>query len=145
MKLLKLILLPALLIIASAATAQTNVVATITDLRNNDGVCRVCLFDNASAFTGEKGTPVQCVDAAVNNRGSEAVFQNIKPGTYAVAVFHDANKNNKMDKNFLGIPKEGYGASRNKLPFASAPGFNENKFVVSDNTTTAVRIKLRYL
>ena len=145
MNALKFILLPVMLFMASAAHAQAKVIATITNLRNNNGVCRVCLFDNATAFTGEKGAPVQCVDAAVSNRGSEAVFQNISPGAYAIAVFHDANKNNKMDKNFLGIPKEGYGASQNKLPFASAPEFDDNKFITADKTTTTVRIKLRYL
>ncbi|RZK15020.1 MAG: DUF2141 domain-containing protein [Flavobacterium sp.] len=55
------------------------------------------------------------------------------------------NRNNKMDKNFMGIPKEGYGASQNRLPFASAPTFNDNKFVVENNTITKLAIKLRNL
>jgi uncharacterized protein (DUF2141 family) len=50
-----------------------------------------------------------------------------------------------MDKNFLGIPKEGYGASKNKLPFAAAPSFNENRFAVEHNTTVRLTVKLRYL
>lgn len=50
-----------------------------------------------------------------------------------------------MDKNFLGIPKEGYGASKNKLPFASAPDFDDNKFQVLQNTITNLTIRLRNL
>ena len=47
--------------------------------------------------------------------GNSAIcqFNDIPPGTYAIAVFHDENANGKLDKNFLGIPCEGYGASNN--------------------------------
>ena len=107
--------------------AQSRIVAQISNVRNDKGVCRVCLFDNPVSFSGEGGAPVQCLQAPVKNGTAEAVFEKVQHGTYAVAVFHDANNNSKMDKNFLGIPSEGYGASRNKLPFANAPGFNENK------------------
>jgi len=34
-------------------------------------------------------------------------------GKYAVSVFHDENSNGKLDTNFLGIPREGVGASNN--------------------------------
>jgi uncharacterized protein (DUF2141 family) len=50
-----------------------------------------------------------------------------------------------MDTNFLGIPKEGYGASKNKLPFASAPTFADNKFDVGANNTINIEIRLRNL
>jgi uncharacterized protein (DUF2141 family) len=50
-----------------------------------------------------------------------------------------------MDKNFLGIPKEGYGASNNKLPFAAAPSFNDNKFILGKGETKHLSIKLRNL
>lgn len=36
-----------------------------------------------------------------------------KSGRYAIFVVHDKNANGKMDKNFLGIPKEPVGMSRN--------------------------------
>ena len=32
-------------------------------------------------------------------------------GDYAVAIIQDLNENEKLDKNFLGIPKEPYGFS----------------------------------
>lgn len=130
---------------ATTAGAQSKIVALISNARNDRGVCRVCLFNNAAAFNGDGGAPVQCVQSLVKGGASEAQFDNVPAGVYAVAVFHDVNKNNKMDKSFLGIPKEGYGASRNKLPFAAAPGFDENSFTVPDKTTTTLRIRLRNL
>ena len=133
------------LITAQKSSAQARVQAVISNLENNKGVCRVCIFNNAASFNGEGGEPVQCVAAPVNSLQSKADFNNLPPGRYAIFVFHDANSNNRMDKNFVGVPKEGYGASRNKLPFAAAPNFNNNAFTITAGTTTTVNIRLRNL
>jgi len=127
------------------AQAQSKVIADVSNFVSDKGSCRACLFNSASSFKGESGDPVQCVQVAVTNKQSQVQFDNVPAGTYAIFLFHDTNNNNKMDKNFMGIPKEGYGASQNKLPFASAPGFNENKFSVSNGTTVRLSIKLRNL
>ena len=102
------------------------------------------MFANAASFTG-KGKPFVCAQSSVANKKAQLVFENLPAGTYAISVFHDENNNQKMDKNFLGIPKEGYGASKNKLPFASAPDFDDNKFQVLQNTITNLTIRLRNL
>ncbi|GAA4320728.1 DUF2141 domain-containing protein [Flaviaesturariibacter amylovorans] len=130
---------------ARGAAAQSTIVARMSNVRNDKGVCRVCLFDKAAAFKGESGSPVQCQQVPVSGGAAEATFTGLPPGSYAVFVFHDANNNNKMDKNFLGIPKEGYGASRNNLPFAAAPTFDGNKITITDKTITTVRMRLRNL
>lgn len=133
-----------LLFSSVGAAAQNNVVVHVSNFENNKGVCLVCLFDNASAFTG-KGQPVKKIIVAATTGTAVATFSNVPVGTYAVSVIHDANANNKFDTNFLGIPTEGYGASQNKLPFASAPKFDANKFSVAANATVTVPIKLRYI
>lgn len=126
------------------AQAQSRVVAQISRFRNDKGVCRACLFNNAAAFEG-KGAPVQCVEVAIKNKEARAEFTGVAAGTYAVLVFHDANNNKKFDTNFLGIPSEGYGASRNNLPFAAAPGYNGNKFDLPDRFVITLPIRLRNL
>ena len=123
---------------------QGRVKAAITGFKNEKGVCRACIFNNAESFAG-KGKPVQCVTVNISNKKTQVEFQNLPVGEYAVSVFHDANNNNQFDTNFLGIPKEGYGASRNNLPFAAAPGYQGNKFLVEDKSTSSMTIKLRNL
>jgi uncharacterized protein (DUF2141 family) len=130
---------------ALAGRTQSTIVARMVNLRNDKGVCRVCLFDRAEAFNGKGGTPVQCLQVPVKDRAAEATFSGLAAGTYAVFVFHDANNNNKFDTNIFGIPKEGYGASRNNLPFAAAPSFNSNKIVIAPDTVTTLTIRLRNL
>ena len=42
-------------------------------------------------------------------------------------------KNNKMDYNFLGIPKEQYGFSTNKIIRFRKPSFDEASFVFQND------------
>lgn len=133
-----------LVICFSGLKAQGKINVRITNLENNKGVCRLCLFNNEAAFSNGKA-PYKCSEVAISNKVAIAAFESVPAGNYAIAVFHDINNNGKMDKNFLGIPKEGYGASRNKLPFASAPGYKDNVFAVSNNAITTLNIRLRNL
>jgi len=48
-------------------------------------------------------------------------------GWYAVSVVHDQNNNDKLDTNFLGIPKEPYGFSNNPKSMGK-PSYDEAKF-----------------
>ena len=128
----------------AVAGAQGKVVVHISNFRNNNGSCLVAIYDNAGAFTG-KGSPVKYLCAAITGHQAEATIENLPAGTYAISVIHDANNNKRFDTNFIGIPTEGYGASRNKLPFAAAPKFDANKFSIDGNASMSVNIRLRYL
>jgi uncharacterized protein (DUF2141 family) len=73
--------------------------------------------------------------------GSEVAFTfTAAPGVYAVAAHHDANNNRRMDANFIGIPKEGYGVSNDARPRFSAPKFEEAKVALTRDTTLLVRM-----
>ena len=55
-------------------------------------------------------------------------FVGIPPGTYAIIVIHDENRNGKLDTNWLGVPKEDYGFSNDAEAFLSAPSFSAATF-----------------
>lgn len=65
------------------------------------------------------------------------------PGTYAIAVYHDENKDRKFNTTLLGLPDEGYGFSRNPGGLIAIPSFDEVKFT-ADPGATRVEIKLTY-
>ena len=67
-------------------------------------------------------------------------FTNLEQGEYAIAVFHDANANQKLDKNFLGIPKEALGFSIGKMKAFGPPTFEECKFVLDENKTIKIEL-----
>jgi uncharacterized protein (DUF2141 family) len=123
--------------------AQGEVVARLSNFRNDKGLCHICIYNNPASFKGEAGMPLACQSVVIKDGKAEVVFKNLKEGIYALLSFHDENKNNKMDRNFLGIPKEGYAASRNNLPFAAAPSFAGNQFILKDNSTVQLQMKIR--
>jgi uncharacterized protein (DUF2141 family) len=71
----------------------------------------------------------------------EFTLRNVKPGTYAVAVFHDLNGNARLDRNFIGLPSEPYGFS-NDVGRRGPPNFEGALITVKEPSTT-VRVTIR--
>ncbi|MGF1533178.1 MAG: DUF2141 domain-containing protein, partial [Bernardetiaceae bacterium] len=107
------------------------------------GLCRAYLFDRAAFFPNatEKALTYQTVE--VSDGTLNLTFRQVPAGVYAIAVIHDRNANGKLDTNFLGIPTEGYGASKNALPKMSQPSFADNAFEITDKPVR-VHINMRY-
>ncbi len=71
-------------------------------------------------------------------------FTGLPTGNYAIAILHDENDDMKMNTNFLGLPKEGYGFSNNVMGAFGPPGYNKANFNYTAGTATAISIKARY-
>ncbi len=73
---------------------------------------------------------------------TEIIMPNIPNGEYAVAVFADMNGNGKLDKNFIGIPNEPVGLSRDAKGSFGPPKFSDAVFKLSDGITIiAIELK----
>lgn len=116
----------------------------IVNARNANGVIRIALFHSVEGFPGDASKALRTQQAKIDPQTltAEAVFPGIPQGTYAVMVFHDENGNGKLDKNLVGIPKEGYGASNNPAKKMRPPAFDEAKF--SLNSAETIEVKLVY-
>src|ERR1051325_8420985 len=96
----------------------------ILNIRNSTGTVACALFDSPGGF------PVEFLQSATNvmvikirKTQARCDFEDIPPGTYAMAVIHDENMNGKLDTNVLGIPTEGYGFSNGAKGAVGAPSF----------------------
>ncbi len=76
----------------------------------------------------------------VSGSKMEVTIPGIPEGEYAVKIIHDENSNGKLDTNFLGIPREGFGFSNNAKPGMGPPAFEKSKFYVKE--TCLISIKL---
>jgi uncharacterized protein (DUF2141 family) len=75
----------------------------------------------------------------VDGKGqSTFVLRQLQPGTYAVVVVHDEDRNGKLNKGFLGIPTERVGFSNNAKILLGPPSFDETAFVLSGPLTIEV-------
>ena len=100
------------------------------------GMLRLGVYDR-KGYPEDKD-PVAFADVPAKAGTTLVTLNDIPPGEYGVMVYQDVNGNDRVDSNFLGIPKEPYGFSRNAKPFLSKPGFDDVKFAVTagENTQT---------
>ena len=130
----------ALLPLLVAASAPPTVEVSITGLRNSKGQILVCLTTNPKAFpdcSKDKGSVRMAVKAA---DAGDFLIRAPADGTYAIAVVHDENANNKMDMA-LFLPKEGFGFSRNPAIGIGPPSFKSASFAVTGDMRQSVRMK----
>ncbi|MDA9675571.1 DUF2141 domain-containing protein [Pseudomonadota bacterium] len=112
------------------------------------GTLMLAIYNNAEAFEGsvvkEKRSEVgvfKGLELYLEPMDSTQLNTEIPDGEYAIAFFIDANGNKKLDKNFLGIPKEQFGFSNNAMGTLSAPSFEQAKFKVTGNTVQNIKLK----
>ena len=116
--------------------------------QNKSGILNLAIYNNAEAYDrsvkGEgrsEGGFFSGIDSFIELKESHKFIINVPEGIYAIALFIDANKNMKIDKNFLGIPKEQYGFSNNAMGTLSGPSFEQAKFQVKGNSTQNIKLK----
>ena len=125
------------------ATAQTgNITVFIKGIDNTKGNIEIGLYNSKTNFTiydkNYKGATL-----TPSKSGVSYTFKNIPVGTYAIAVWHDENKNQKIDKNWFGVPTESYGFSLNKYGTFGPPYFKDVSFRISSNQKKSLTIQLK--
>ena len=117
------------------AYAQTGTVSIeISGIDDAKGLMSIGLYSDEKGFPDD-GKEYKGADVKVTGQTVVYTFKDVPFGTYAIAVFHDTNSNGKLDKNFLGIPKEGYAFSNNVFGTFGPPDFKK----------TSVELAGRYL
>jgi uncharacterized protein (DUF2141 family) len=129
-------------VLPSYAQSPSTLVIEASGFKNTRGTLNCRLFTRAADFPDGEGMLTVRVPIAGPN--TSCSFSNIEPGTYAVAVAHDENNNGRIDKNFVGVPSEGYGVSNNKTYALSAPKWEESIFVLEPGESKTLKVKLRY-
>lgn len=119
-----------------------DILITVSTVRNLNGHIICALFDSAEAF--DKRLPAMKVTASAATPSTDCVFHGVKAGSYAVTAIHDENDNGQLDKNFFGLPKEGYGVSNNHTYAMHGPAFGESRFSFPGDGALALAIELRY-
>ncbi len=121
-----------LLLPAAALTAQqaleNEIRVDVGGLRSGKGQVMCALYSSADGFAKEGGKALANTSSRISNGQAVCNFNGMLPGTYAVAVIHDENSNGKLDSNFMGIPKEGVGASNNAKGHFGPPKFQDAAF-----------------
>ncbi len=129
-----------LLCAASTFTQKYSVTVNATGFPDNVGQAYLGLYRAQDDFPVINKQYLGKVVAISGNK-SALIFSQLPKGNYAVAVFHDRNKNGKLDTNLFGVPTEEYGFSNNARNTFSAPSFKDASFSVDGNKTISITIK----
>lgn len=117
-----------LLLVEAPTTSQAAALLRIRviDARSSGGQMIFGVFSQPSGFPHAKENSINWqIKPAANG----LVFEcRLPPGRYSASVLHDENTNHRMDKNLIGIPKEGYGVTNNPKPPRRAATFLEAQF-----------------
>jgi uncharacterized protein (DUF2141 family) len=130
--------------LALAQSPCAGIHVKILDIRNSAGTVACALFESAQGFPIEfLHSAAQVMVIKVRKSQASCDFEDVAPGTYALAVIHDENMNGKLDTGPLGIPKEGYGFSNDAKAWFGAPTFSAASFPY-DGRTLDLTISLNY-
>jgi uncharacterized protein (DUF2141 family) len=124
------VLVPSLL---AQSGGQGSLTVKITGLLSEKGQVKIAVFNSSETWLGDH--PVYNSTIDVTSQVVTWKINDVPYGDYGIAVFHDENKNGKMDKNLLGIPQEPYGFSNNMRVTFGPPRWDRSKFVVKGPTT----------
>jgi uncharacterized protein (DUF2141 family) len=100
----------------------------VANLRNSTGQVICTLFNSPMAFPTDSTRAVAQIAAPIKDNAAVCSFGGLAPGKYALVAFHDENSNGKFDRNWFGLPKEGYTFSNNVRPVFSPPSFKAAAF-----------------
>ena len=134
-------MIPAIILfvfISSDISGQVTLKIEIRNLENNLGYI---LMD----FRDGDDKEVKGFSGKITDKTCNIVINDLNPGKYSFKYFHDDNDNKKLDTNWIGIPKEGYGFSNNAKGHFGPPEFIETVFEVKKDTSivcTAYYLKL---
>lgn len=139
-RLSRVVIALALSLLASSSqvvAGQTELRVRIDNVRNDTGKLFIALYDGKRWLKPGHYLSAQKVRA---RRGTvQTTFHGLPRGVYGVAVFHDENMNSRVDTNFVGLPKEGFGFSR-VTPYRK-PSFGEVSFSLNDRATAPIHLR----
>ncbi|TNE51674.1 MAG: DUF2141 domain-containing protein [Deltaproteobacteria bacterium] len=112
---------------------QGTLIVRVTGFRNAKGHALIAVYRSAKGFPGKYKLALFQRVSTIREKQATFRLKNLKFGTYAIASFHDANDNKKLDTGVFGIPTEAYGASRNARRTFGPPRFKDAKFRFTKN------------
>ena len=123
---------------STALFAQAKLEVTVKNIKDAKGTIRVGLFTRENDFlkNAAEGKVVKASGKEVT-----VVFENLKPGDYALSVIHDENENGELDSNMIGIPKEGFAFGNNAMGTFGPPSFDKAKITLTKSNKQIVDLK----
>jgi uncharacterized protein (DUF2141 family) len=139
-----------LLALAVCATAQTHAAGSLPNytltvvvhgVNDQDGNIGVLVFNSEKGWAEDRTAALKDVVVPAHPGTVTVTIPDLPAGDYGVAICHDVNKNHKLDKNFLGMPKEQWGLSNDPHATIKAPPFSKSRFTLKSNQQIQIQMQ----
>ncbi|AWJ87649.1 hypothetical protein TSH58p_24390 (plasmid) [Azospirillum sp. TSH58] len=113
---------------------------TVQGVRNGEGQVVLAVCEEAAYPAGRCAFRVTApaVEGAVR-----IAVPDVPPGTYALRAYHDENGNGQLDRNLLGVPREGFAFGNDAPVLLAPPSFRDAAVTVGEDGLETV-LTLRY-
>ena len=117
----------------------------IQNIRIPEGQIILSYYTNEETWLDEKFTDheIKFSKESVADGKMTVAIENLEPGIYGIAFSDDENGDDKLNSNWLGIPKEGFGFSRNFKVHRRKPRWEEGKFRLERDTTIVINVQYK--
>ena len=119
---------------AAAPGAVGTVVVNVVGVGAQSGTVVGLLFNRNDGFPAKIAKACQLASSKVAGNVVTLRFADVPLGTYAVTVYHDVNDNQKLDTNWVGIPKEPVAISNNAKGRIGPPKWKDASFELREAT-----------
>ncbi len=120
-----------------------NVKVVVDGIRSEKGKIVLAVFEDQKNF--KLRNPVKRIELKKSELKGNEILLSVETGIYGISILDDENNNNKMDYNFVGIPKEGFGFSNYYHTGISKPQFDKFKFEIDNKKVVLIEIKVKYM
>lgn len=113
----------------------------VNGLRNSNGVMVFALYNEPGSIPDEHYKKYyKKIEGEIIMGKAMATFKDLPPGTYAVNILHDENRNGKIEKGFM-LPKEGIGFSNfTSIGLRNKPNFRKASFTLNQDRTMEIKL-----
>lgn len=113
------------------------ITVTVDNVPNTNGKVAFALH---TQNTFMKANAIMNLESTIKGNTATVIFNDVKPGEYAILVLHDENGNNRMDYRENGMPLEAFGASNNIMNYGP-PQYEDAKFIVAEDD---IEVNIRF-
>jgi uncharacterized protein (DUF2141 family) len=127
----------------TGAVAPGSLDAGISGFRSQKGQVMACLTTRPQNFPNCQDDPNARRMTVPTRLASMLKFDDLPSGNYALALIHDENGNGKLD-TMMGIPKEGFGFSKNPAIRFGPPSFKSAEVAITSGRADE-NVRMKYL
>lgn len=131
------------LLLLGGAAPPGAVDAQFTGLRSTKGQVLICMTREPDRFPSCQNDPQAYRERIATGALHDVRFDGLPSGEYAIAMLHDENGNGRLD-TLMGMPREGFGFSRNPAIRLGPPRFSAAEFAVGTGSVDQI-VRVKYM